>query len=139
MNWTDEKETELRIHWDDKSLSTKQIGKIMDTTKNSIIGKANRLGLDPRPNVLPPGYRRPLTAKIRPVQAVKPQQRTRDRYEINKTSYGRLKSLLDLGPNECKWPISRNQNNQHMFCGGVREDGAPYCEPHKELCARNYK
>lgn len=46
--WNPEQVAELRRLWDE-GLSTRLIGLRMGVTKNAVIGKANRLGLSPRP------------------------------------------------------------------------------------------
>ena len=70
MNWTDEAVATLRRLWA-TNLSTAEIAKQMKTSKNAVVGKANRLGLagrespikpppEPRPyrpQPLPPGAR----------------------------------------------------------------------------------
>ena len=49
MSWTPEKEQKLRQYWK-KGLSGSQIARMLgdNTTRNSVIGKAHRLKLEPR-------------------------------------------------------------------------------------------
>ena len=49
MPWTDDKVSQLRELWD-QGLPTSQIGKILDFTKNAVVGKAHRIGLERRPS-----------------------------------------------------------------------------------------
>ena len=46
--WTTENVTALTRLWDAGDLSTQQIAHCLGCTKNSVIGKANRMGLKPR-------------------------------------------------------------------------------------------
>ena len=49
MIWTDEAVEELKKMWD-KGMTTGQIAKVLNVTKNSIIGKVHRLCLTARPS-----------------------------------------------------------------------------------------
>ncbi|GBR51905.1 hypothetical protein AA106555_0726 [Neokomagataea thailandica NBRC 106555] len=49
MDWTDETIARLRELWD-QGLSTAEIGRQLEITKNAVVGKAHRLGLPPRPS-----------------------------------------------------------------------------------------
>ena len=47
MNWTDQKINKLKGLWE-QGIIASEIAKIFGTSKNSIIGKANRLNCTPR-------------------------------------------------------------------------------------------
>ena len=49
MPWNDENVARLRELWD-QGLPTAQIGKLLDFTKNAVVGKAHRIGLERRPS-----------------------------------------------------------------------------------------
>ena len=49
MPWDDENVTKLRDLWD-QGLPTAQIGKLLGFTKNAVVGKAHRIGLERRPS-----------------------------------------------------------------------------------------
>ena len=49
IDWTEDTIARLRVFWRD-GFSTAEIGRRMGTTKNSVVGKAHRLGLPPRPS-----------------------------------------------------------------------------------------
>ncbi|MBO0766213.1 MAG: hypothetical protein J2P50_16720 [Hyphomicrobiaceae bacterium] len=40
------------------------------------------------------------------------------------------KTLLDLGPHDCRWPIGEPRHPDFHFCGQRRIEGRPYCELH---------
>ncbi len=40
-------------------------------------------------------------------------------------------SLMDLGPNACKWPMGDPLQPGFGFCGQFAEDGKPYCTAHR--------
>ncbi|MBB2190360.1 GcrA cell cycle regulator [Gluconacetobacter azotocaptans] len=60
MEWTEETITRLRELWQ-QGLSTAEIGRQLEVTKNAVVGKAHRLGLQARPSPI----RRPA-ASARP-------------------------------------------------------------------------
>jgi len=49
MPWNDENVSRLKELWD-QGLPTAQIGKLLDFTKNAVVGKAHRIGLERRPS-----------------------------------------------------------------------------------------
>ena len=49
MSWNEENVAQLRELWD-QGLPTSQIGKILNFTKNAVVGKAHRIGLERRPS-----------------------------------------------------------------------------------------
>ncbi len=54
MDWTEESISRLRSLWQD-GLSTAEIGRRMQITKNAVVGKAHRLTLPPRPSPIRKG------------------------------------------------------------------------------------
>ena len=49
MPWNDENVARLKELWD-QGLPTSQIGKLLGFTKNAVVGKAHRIGLERRPS-----------------------------------------------------------------------------------------
>jgi len=49
MTWNEENVARLRELWD-QGLPTAQIGKLLGFTKNAVVGKAHRIGLERRPS-----------------------------------------------------------------------------------------
>ena len=49
MSWNDENVARLKDFWD-QGLPTAQIGKLLGFTKNAVVGKAHRIGLERRPS-----------------------------------------------------------------------------------------
>jgi GcrA cell cycle regulator len=43
------------------------------------------------------------------------------------------KRLLDLGPDDCRWPIGEPRSPDFHFCGKPHAPGRPYCEHHWEM------
>ena len=49
MSWNNDNVSRLRDLWD-QGLPTAQIGKLLGFTKNAVVGKAHRIGLERRPS-----------------------------------------------------------------------------------------
>ena len=49
MGWTDDQVEELKRLWNE-GLTTGEIGKALGVSKNAVVGKAHRLGLNSRPS-----------------------------------------------------------------------------------------
>ena len=64
MPWTDDKVIQLRELWD-QGLPTSQIGKILNFTKNAVVGKAHRIGLERRPSPIKRSIMKPDRKKAR--------------------------------------------------------------------------
>ena len=65
--WTQDLVTQLSALWK-QGLSTAEIGRRLNISKNAVVGKAHRLMLDPRPSPLkrPPGSQRRARRLRRP-------------------------------------------------------------------------
>ncbi|NVN40949.1 GcrA family cell cycle regulator, partial [Ameyamaea chiangmaiensis] len=67
MEWTEELIARLRALWQE-GLSTAEIGRQLEITKNAVVGKAHRLGLPPRPSPIrrqaSEGSPRPSRARV---------------------------------------------------------------------------
>lgn len=48
---------------------------------------------------------------------------------------GQRKTLLELTPKTCKWPVGDPSTPDFFFCGGPPAEGLPYCVHH---CRRAY-
>lgn len=137
--WTKLDEKQLRRHWNE-GLTAAQIVKELDGifTRNAVIGKAHRMGLEKRQS--PIG--RPMLKGV-PAEPVKPkkhhltiaaEERDDKRKQINKTAYGTPKKLADIGSNECRWPIGENADM--LFCCAPT-DGGSYCKKHNSINHKN--
>src|ERR1041384_1371630 len=113
-NWPQEKVEKL-IELFGSNLSCGKIAVQLDTTRNAIIGKLSRLGLsNPKPTIT-------FRAPPKPVETPKRRARIRiseimpdiRKVEIN----SRGLSLLDLGPDDCRWPFG---DHDFTFCGHPR-------------------
>lgn len=111
MNWTEKRIAQLAKLWKEGRTAS-EIAKEMGggLTRNAVIGKAHRLKLERRPSPIVPFK----PAKLKAVAPAPP------------TGEGR--PLIDLEPNDCRWPISEAPNIK--FCGAPCEN-KPYCNKHR--------
>lgn len=152
MAWTDEMVEELRKMWKE-GLTTGEIGKRLNVSKNSIVGKVHRLGLSGRPSPIKkkdgtPIYRndkkeaaapkavtpdKPVAEKepmrheavAKPIQASKPSTPSRH-------FTGNL-SLTELDNHTCRWPVGDPKDENFHFCGKKVRIGQTYCEEHSSI------
>ncbi len=152
MAWTDDRVDRLRELWG-KGLSASQIAAQLGDgiTRNAVIGKAHRLGLEGRPSPIRGGgsgirvrrrIRKPMLPShpqtvteaeraIRPRMAEPPP--SEPALEIP-TASGRKSSGPLNGP-RCMWPIGDPGDADFHFCSRSARPGRPYCNEH---CAVAY-
>jgi GcrA cell cycle regulator len=128
IDWTSEMIHELkRLMGLDENLSFQVIAKRMSETfgvtftRNSMVGKAHRLRMPPRPPreyVIQPHSDRMMT--LRP-----PSQRSAP----NRRRDGKVQ-LVDLNYGACKWPSG---TGPYLFCGKPVHDDRQYCLTHCRL------
>ena len=107
--WTNERVQRLRDLWK-QEVPAKQIAdELGGTTRNAVIGKAHRLGLEERAS--------PITRKGAPRPAKRPSE-----------SAG-LARPVRTGPS-CSWPIGDLKDPGFHFCGAPAALGRPYCSTH---------
>ena len=116
--WTDERLAELEKLWSE-GLSISQIGEALGVSRNSIAGKAHRMGLPKRPS--------PITAqratKSKPVEVAPPSRDLPLRMELRQLEWSRSK---------CCWPTGDPRKLGFLFCGDAIVPGKPYCLKHCE-------
>jgi len=89
-------------------MTMSEIGARMGRTKNSIIGKVNRLR--------PVDYVRPLRLK----------RRARPRFEAAEPQAPVVQ--------KCKFPLWNHERPTHKYCGEQIPSGRTYCDSHAKIC-----
>lgn len=149
MSWTDERVTMLRDLWA-KGLSASQIAvQLGGVTRNAVIGKAHRLGLESRPSPIRgngTGSRRRNRAIDRALEA-KALRGTMADEEIGgekivpdggkRAPEAPIRPLARRGGDvsDCLWPIGDPNDSDFSFCAANTVPGRPYCSEH---CAMAY-
>ena len=129
MAWTEEKIKQLKKLWA-KGKSTVEIGRELGISKNAVVGKVHRLGLDSRPS---------------PIKKPKNEKKPTKRITIQKEKDNDIVTLMDLKLNSCRWPYGDPFSEDFHFCGKECKTGKPYCPEHcktaytslKELALEN--
>jgi GcrA cell cycle regulator len=143
MAWTDERIAMLKAGWEG-GMTASQIAEQLGegVTRNAVIGKAHRLGLEARPSPVKAGEEavetpapapvaasvaapRPAPVAPPPAQAAKPVAKKPVR-----TGKAARTTLLDLNEKICKWPIGHPGDADFHFCGKPVQAGFPYCTEH---------
>ena len=122
-------------------------------TRNATIGRGKRMGLaSPHrptaqsPRKTPPKPTEPSKRRVAKLHACKADPLeappTRARSEpVKLRCVGlrpRLVSLLDLEPDDCRYPYGGDKDDEAiLFCGHRRLAGCSYCEPHFQLTRTN--
>ena len=141
--WGDGAKVELlKRLWAD-GLSCSSIAAQIGCTRNAVIGKANRLGLERRrsknlcsgqPRVRKPRNRNRsgssvliLAPRINPEPFVPLEEIV--------IPEAQRKTLLELTEETCRWPVGDPQADDFYFCGGEvgPVDCKPYCRAHARI------
>ena len=129
--WTDDKIARLRALWAE-GLSTAEIGRRMNLSKNSVVGKAHRLNLPSRPS---PIRKAGDGVERRPV-IVKPVASRAEAARVTKTeaSPALPPPVTRVGPSgRCMWPLGDPGRPGFRFCGDDSVAGKPYCRDHAAI------
>ncbi len=152
MAWTDDRVDRLRELWG-KGLSASQIAAQLGDgiTRNAVIGKAHRLGLEGRPSPIRgggsgirvrrrirkpvlPSHPQTVTESERPNRTRLADQTPSEPPLEIPTASGRKDGPAGKGP-RCLWPIGDPGDANFRFCNRPAKPGRPYCAEH---CAVAY-
>ena len=138
MSWNESNVARLKELWD-QGLPTAQIGKLLGFTKNAVVGKAHRIGLERRPSPIRRTAVKPDRKKARSpiVPTLKFEASKDEPEEINKQSFHpAVKNLfINQAKRGCEWPEGHPDESDFKFCGKDRFEDKPYCIDH---CAVAY-
>ena len=135
MSWNDSNVARLKELWD-QGLPTAQIGKLLGFTKNAVVGKAHRIGLERRPSPIRRTSVKPDRKKARSPIVPKLNFETAKEEHNQKTFQPSVKNLLTTQAKRgCEWPEGHPDESDFKFCGKDRFEEKPYCIDH---CAVAY-
>ena len=137
MKWTNKQVAQLKSLWK-KGTIAEEIGEILGTSKGAIIGKANRVGCASRkfkrlPHVIKEHWGYVKTPRVSRKQVL---ERLLSEMEPENPT-----ALESLTPNQCKFPLGKEEDAANLFCGrerwvGPRKFGPHYCKYHVHVAAK---
>lgn len=128
-DWLEERIMILKQRWVEGA-SAGVIAKELGVSRNAVIGKVHRLGLEARKKH-PVGGRPVSTHKRvrKPILKLIPPPIADELIPIDQRRH-----FLELTPKCCRWPIgdphSGFWDGDLFFCGAEAVEGKPYCAPH---------
>ena len=140
MPWDDNNVSKLRELWD-QGLPTAQIGKLLGFTKNAVVGKAHRIGLESRPSPIRRTAVKPDRKKARsPIIPKLNFEVKKDEVKENpvhqQTFQPLVKNLFTKSVKRgCEWPEGHPDESDFKYSGKERFEDKPYCIDH---CAVAY-
>lgn len=138
MSWNTQKIQSLKKLWDD-GVATSQIGQQLGFTKNAVIGKAFRLGLERRQNsrkkAISEGISSPTIYRENSISSNLSNKKTsaaetpkrKDRFQFKKSIIGTGNFV------KCQWPIGDPLKDGFHFCEGQNIPTKPYCIEHYKM------
>jgi GcrA cell cycle regulator len=135
MEWTDETIAKLRTLWAE-GLSTAEIGRRLNISKNAVVGKAHRLNLPSRPS---PIRRAEGDATPRPAAPKRAQGPTLPPLAASMGApVPTLRAIMPtpkytMRATPCCWPIGEPGKPSFHFCNASAVAGKPYCEEHASI------
>jgi GcrA cell cycle regulator len=129
--WPPERDEALREKWTAGKF-TSQIARELGTTKNAVIGRGRRIGLEGRAS---PIIRNPdAPAKPRAPQIARAAPTTlKVLASITDTLGTRISSAPQLSHASCCWPLWGMGRPTHVYCGANAVLGRPYCPTHARV------
>jgi GcrA cell cycle regulator len=120
MLWTDERIAQLKAMWEIGMSGGQIAAELGDLTRNAVIGKVHRLGLQNR--VKATSYK-PLPRKPN-------RDTTQHKVESRPIPRKQRRTLFQLTSTTCRWPIGDPGTKDFYFCGDVSKGGGSYCADH---------
>ena len=140
MSWNDDNVARLKELWE-QGLPTAQIGKLIGFTKNAVVGKAHRIGLERRPSPIRRTAAKPDRKKAR--SPVMPKLNFEKNYNeeipnniLIKNFQPSVRNIFPANSTRgCEWPEGHPDELEFSFCSKERFEDKPYCLDH---CAVAY-
>ena len=138
MSWNDDNVLRLKELWD-QGLPPAQIGKLLGFTKNAVVGKAHRIGLERRPSPIRRTAVKPDRKKARsPVMPkLNFEKQESEANQINTANFQpSVKNIfISSSKRGGEWAVGHPDETDFHFCGKERFEDKPYCLDH---CAIAY-
>jgi GcrA cell cycle regulator len=138
MSWTPARTDTLKALWLEGQSASFIATRLGEVTRNGVIGKVQRLGLNRPPGLII--HRTSCPTRRRTRQAARSRRRTtslkRPAPRPQPKPYHRPKEnlgvmLLTLRDCDCHWPIGDPYEEGFHFCGGPALQPHSYCDAHQ--------
>jgi GcrA cell cycle regulator len=155
MAWTEQQITDLRLLWSQGKSASEIAKKLGNMTRNAVIGKAHRLGLNARPSPIKAGgaasvtplRAAPKTATPAAARPAAPQRATAEAQPKKTMASGTIMALVNRSTrpsggasvhnlperHQCKWPVGDPRDSSFHFCSAEVHAGFPYCLDHARI------
>ena len=140
MSWNQQKVDDLKKLWNE-GVATSRIGEQLGFTKNAVVGKAHRIGLERRPSPIRRTAVKPDRKKARsPVMPKLNFENSVETTKVQKNSFNSFTPLVNnlfapIKKRGCEWPVGHPDEPEFHFCDKERFEDKPYCIDH---CAVAY-
>ena len=120
MSWNDDNVAKLKELWD-QGLPTAQIGKLLGFTKNAVVGKAHRIGLERRPSPIRRTAVKPDRKKARsPIMPKLNFEKSFEEKPLNNSNQNFKPSVKNIfsksTKRKCEWPMGHPDEPEFHFC-----------------------
>jgi GcrA cell cycle regulator len=105
-------------------------------TRNAVIGKVHRLGLDRRGHAFTPTQKFPKAPRAprfwKPKRILAPFKFIKAKAEMEPETSPDPVTLMQLKPRHCRWPLGEPRDPDMLYCGATKIEGYSYCGRHCE-------
>lgn len=107
-------------------------------TRSAVLGRARRLGLEKLSRHDPASSMRKRATAPRPIVINPSMPWIPDVPPVIDTliPFVQRKTLLTLGPRDCRWPVGDPQAEDFFYCGAEKSGNGSYCAAHRHRALR---
>lgn len=142
--WTKKEEELVRKLWTQGASASTIAQKLGGLSRNAVIGKARRLGLNgrkptSRERIVAMRAKAPgATSHAGAIVQRRVRMAERRKYRANQpepvhTPETAVHSIIDLKRHHCRWPIGEPGKPGFAFCGAQKTIGSSYCQHHDHV------
>jgi len=145
VGWTDERVETLKQMWADGA-SSATIGREIGVSRNAVLGKVHRLGINnmrpkpapkpPKPPKLPKAVNGAAKLELNTFNPQRGVRRAPTFPQEQPAPKRQCCTFWQLTPRRCRWPFGEVGTADFHFCGAKSVKGLPYCAEHARMAYR---